>query len=63
MEQQLEGRQGMPRSVVVAPVLMLVAGAAASVGLRVLLTQDPPRLVRSNSTAPGRLLDGGYTNP
>ena len=48
METTAGKRSGMPRSVIVTPVLMLVAGAAASVGLWVLLNQDAPRLVRIN---------------
>jgi hypothetical protein len=58
MEQMVEKRLGMPRSVIVTPVLVLVAGAMASVALWVLLNRDAPRLIRvgaaSTSFMPAR---------
>ena len=63
MEQQATDRQGMPRSVVVAPILMLVAGIAASVGLWVLLTRDAPRLSLSANVSVGGWRDADHGRP
>lgn len=50
-------RHGMPRSVMITPVVMLLLGVAASIGLWMLLNQDPPRMVRADGTGLARLHD------
>lgn len=61
MVQPVSDRQGMPKSVVVGPVVMLVVGVVASVGLWVLLNQEPALMVRATSGGATRLLDAVRT--
>ena len=63
MEPVAGGRAGIPTAVIVTPVLMLAAGAAATVGLWVLLNQDPPRVALARPAAVDRAPLRGQVQP